>query len=200
MQKIQSMIFVLVTSLLLSNSVQAQFKIPEFEHNLVLPDSTFLPPIIPHNAQYEFSITLMHVSSTIYKKPFVVLAYNGNKWSTYRWTEQRDTANAGKRSYKIEEIEVSQSQSKNVFDGLQSNSLFELNRKDLNLTSRVTDNGVEHIYIYDGESYSFIIQARDKIRVIASSDPDEYAKWNPEHKELKLFIECRDLMYSLIKE
>ncbi|GEM_PF-6999113 len=197
MRKIPSIIFVLVAALLLSFSVQAQFKIPEFEHNLILPDSTLLPPTIPHNAQYEFSITLMHISSTIYEKPFVVLAYNGNKWSTYRWTDQRDTANAGKRSYKIEEIKVSQSQSKNVFDGLRSNSLFELNRKDLNLTSRVTDSGVENIYIYDGESYSFIIQAQDKVRVIASSDPDEYAKWNPAHQELKRFIECRDLMYSL---
>lgn len=121
----------------------SQLAIPKFKHNLVLPDSTFLPPTVPHNAQYEFSITLMHISSTIYKKPFVVLAYDGDKWSVYRWTEQRDTANAGKRSYKIEEIEVSQSQSKNVFDRLRSNSLFELNRKDLNLTSRVTDSGVE---------------------------------------------------------
>lgn len=175
----------------------SQLAIPKFKHNLVLPDSTFLPPTIPHNAQYEFSITLMHIGSRPPRKPYVLLAYNDKKWSVYRWTEQRDTADVAKRSYKIEEIEVSQSQSKNVFDGLQSNSLFELSQKIPDNTHRYADSGFNHVYIYDGESYSFIIQAQDKVRVIASSDPDEYAKWNPEHEELKRFIECRDLMYSL---
>lgn len=201
MRKFANRLFVTIgVMIFFTNNGWSQLAIPEFEDNATHYDSVSRALTLSYNSKYELSISVSSDLDLKHRRRYLVLAKDENSWITYLLIVKYKRGTLEEKSIRRKIIKNSQQECQAIFDSLVASRLFLLN--DTAVRTQHKGTGIEERYmsISHGRSYQIAIQSPEKIRTLASLEPNRYSEWDPENTDKKYFIKCRDLMYSLIKE